>query len=118
MCYHSMTCLRSLSSKLVNIKSIGSDHHNVFTYSKERIESSAFDVKRWTCDIGIETYAFGHWKTRQPYCKCFMKRYILELKFASVIFLHSPWPSGFTVTFSCRSRQVWRKSERGSLAEK
>ncbi len=58
-------CLRYLSSKHVNIKRIGSDHHQVFTYSTEKIGLSAFDTKRWICDDGIKTYSFGHWRTKQ-----------------------------------------------------
>ena len=46
-----------------NIRRIDSDLHKVFTYSTEKIGLSAFDSKRWICDDGISTYAFGHWKT-------------------------------------------------------
>ena len=35
----------------------------MFSYSTEKIGSSAFDSKRWICDDGISTYAFGRWKT-------------------------------------------------------
>ena len=56
-------CLNSLLPKLVDIRRIGSDLHKVFTYSTEKIGLSAFDSKRWICDDGISTYAFGQWKT-------------------------------------------------------
>ena len=55
-------CLNSLLPKRVGIRRIGSDHHRLFTYSTEKIVLSAFDTKRWICDDGISTYAFGHWK--------------------------------------------------------
>ena len=57
-------CLQTLSPKPVNIKTIGSDHHEVFTYNMENIGLSAFDTKRWICDDGIHTYAYGHSRTR------------------------------------------------------
>ena len=53
-------CLSSLLPKRVDIKRIGSDLHRVFMYSTEKIGLSAFDTKRWICDDGISTYAFGH----------------------------------------------------------
>ena len=56
-------CLNSLLPKRVDIMRIGSDLHKVFTDSTEKIGLSAFDSKRWICDDGISTYAFGHWKT-------------------------------------------------------
>ena len=55
-------CLNSLLSKRVDITRIDSIH-TVFTYSTENIGLSAFDSKRWICDDGISTCAFGHWKT-------------------------------------------------------
>ena len=55
--------LSSLLPKRVNIRRIGSDLHNVITYSTEKIGLTAFDTKRWICDDGISTDAFGHWKT-------------------------------------------------------
>ena len=55
--------LRTLKSKKVDIKRIGSDHHNVFTYKTNKIGLSAFDTKRWICEDGIHTFAFGHWRT-------------------------------------------------------
>ena len=51
--------LSSLLPKRVDIRRIGSDLHKVFTYNTEKIGLSAFDTKRWICDDGISTYAFG-----------------------------------------------------------
>ena len=55
-------CFQTLVSKEVHIKRVGSDHCKVFTYSTDKIELSAFNTKRWICDDGIHTYAFGHWR--------------------------------------------------------
>ena len=57
--------LQTLKPKTVDIKRIGSDHHNVYTYSTKKIGLSAFDTKRWICNDGIKTYAFGHWRTQE-----------------------------------------------------
>ena len=48
----------------VEIKRIGSDKHNIYTFNNMKIALSAFDTKRWICDNGIETFAFGHYKTK------------------------------------------------------
>ena len=56
-------CQQTLESKLVDIKRIGFDHHNLYTYDSTKAGLSAFDTKRWICDDGISTLAFGHWRT-------------------------------------------------------
>ena len=48
----------------VEVKRIGSDKHNIYTFNNMKIALSAFDTKRWICDNGIETFAFGHYKTK------------------------------------------------------
>ena len=58
-------CLKTLLLKHVDIKRIGSDHHKIFTYNTEKIGLSAFDTKRWICDDGVHTSAFGHWRTNR-----------------------------------------------------
>ena len=47
------------------MKSIRSDHHNVFTFQMNKIALSAFDDKRWILDDGITTLAHGHYKTKE-----------------------------------------------------
>ena len=42
-------CLRSLSSKCVDSKGIGSDNHMVFTYSTQKIGLYAFDTEVDLC---------------------------------------------------------------------
>ena len=56
-------CRESLAPRTVTINKIGSDLHNVYTYRIDKIGLSAFDTKRWICDNGISTLAFGHWRT-------------------------------------------------------
>ena len=55
--------LRNLEPKKVDIKRIGSDHHKLYSYETMKIGLPAFDTKRWICEDGIKTYAFGHWST-------------------------------------------------------
>ena len=55
--------LKTLESKHVEVTRIGSDYHNLYTYKTNKIGLSAFDTKRWICDDGISTLAFGHWRT-------------------------------------------------------
>ena len=53
-----------METKKVEVKRIGSDKHNIYTFNNMKIALSAFDTKRWICDNGIETFAFGHYKTK------------------------------------------------------
>ena len=55
--------LKTLEPKPVQVTRIGSECHNLYTYNIEKIGLSAFDTKRWICDDGISTLAFGHWRT-------------------------------------------------------
>ena len=48
----------------VEVKRIGSDKHNIYTFNNMKIALSTFDTKRLICDNGIETFAFGHYKTK------------------------------------------------------
>ena len=56
-------CQQTLESKLVDIKRIGSDHHNLYTYDISKVGLSAFDTKRWICEDGISTLTFANWRT-------------------------------------------------------
>ena len=56
-------CQQTLQSKTVDIKRIGSDHHNLYTYNSTEVGLSAFNTKRWICEYGISTLTFGHRKT-------------------------------------------------------
>ena len=57
--------IRKLESLRKEGKTIQSDHHNIYTYCRSKIVLSAFGNKRWICDDGIHTYAFGHWRTNE-----------------------------------------------------
>ena len=43
--------------KMNSLRSYGHQIHNI---TQEKVSLSAFDSKRWICDDGINTIAFGH----------------------------------------------------------
>ena len=55
-------CQQTLQSKTLDIKRIGSDYHNLYTYNSTKDSLSAFNTKSWLCEDGISTLVFGHWK--------------------------------------------------------
>ena len=52
--------LINMNTKIVQMNSIRSDHHALFTYNINKIGLSAFDDKRYILDDGITTLAHGH----------------------------------------------------------
>ena len=54
------SCLINMNTKIVQMNSIRSDHHKLFTYNINKIGLSAFDDKRYILDDGITTLAHGH----------------------------------------------------------
>ena len=54
------SCLINMNTKIVQMNSIRSDHHALFTYNINKIGLSAFDDKRYILDDGITTLAHGH----------------------------------------------------------
>ena len=74
--------LQSLEPKVVEVKRIRSDHHNVYSFKNMKIALSAFDTKRWICSNGIEILAFGHWRTDFS-----LKRTIPILKEDEIIYI-------------------------------
>lgn len=54
------TCLTHMNTKIVEMNSIRSDHHRLYTYNINKIGLSAFDDKRYILDDGITTLAHGH----------------------------------------------------------
>ena len=56
-------CLTSLEPVKKKMRTIRSDHHNVYTYEMNKIALSAFDDKRWILEDGVSTLAYGHYKT-------------------------------------------------------
>jgi hypothetical protein len=45
-----------------DMKMIRSDHHHMYTMNVNKITLCAYDDKRYICDNGIDTYAYGHYK--------------------------------------------------------
>ena len=54
------SCLINMNTKIVQMNSIRSDHHKLFTYNINKIGLSAFDDKRYILDDGITTLAHVH----------------------------------------------------------
>ena len=55
--------LINMNTKIVEMNSIRSDHHKLFTYNINKIGLSAFDDKRFILNDGITTLAHGHHRT-------------------------------------------------------
>ena len=54
------SCLINMNAKILQMNSIRSDHHKLFTYNINKIGLSAFNDKRYILDDGITTLAHGH----------------------------------------------------------
>ena len=52
--------LDNLSSFIVSQNSIKSKGHQIGSYHQKKTALTAFDTKRWICDNGIDTRAYGH----------------------------------------------------------
>jgi len=61
------TVLDSKESKNVNIRSIRSFKHKLFTISVNKKGLSAYDDKKFILSDGIETLSYGHWRIKD-YC--------------------------------------------------
>ena len=55
--------LRALSVKVVNMNTIRSDHHKLYSLTTKKIGLSDFDDKRYINADGISTLAHGHYRT-------------------------------------------------------
>ena len=55
------SCLINMNTQIVQMNSIRSDHHKLFTYNINKIGLSAFDDKRYILDDGVTTLAHGHY---------------------------------------------------------
>ena len=49
-----------MNTQIVQMNTIRSDHHKLFTYNINKIGLSAFNDKRYILDDGISTLAHGH----------------------------------------------------------
>ena len=54
------SCRTNMNTKIVEMNSIRSDLHKLFTYNINKIGLSAFNDKRYILDDGITTLAHGH----------------------------------------------------------
>ena len=54
--------LLNSTSKMVNMKTIRSDHHNLKSYKLNKIGLSCYDDKRYILDNGCDTIAYGHYR--------------------------------------------------------
>ena len=57
-------CLREMSTKTVSVNSIRSDKHKMFSYNIRKIGLSGNDDKRYICNDGVRTLAYGHYDTK------------------------------------------------------
>ena len=58
--HHYREVLDNLSTVRVKQNVIKSRHHQIGTYHQNKAALTAFDTKRWICDDGIHTLAYGH----------------------------------------------------------
>ena len=56
-------CVKNLSTVKVNQNSIVSKDHVIMSVQRKKIALAATDDKRWIQSKGINTFAFGHYKT-------------------------------------------------------
>ena len=56
-------CLHENKTKTVEFNIIASTNHQLYTQRVEKIALCNYDDKRWLCDDGINTLAYGHFRT-------------------------------------------------------
>jgi hypothetical protein len=57
--------LKNGTQQMASMKTIRSDHHQVYSYTINKIGLSAYDDKRYILDDGMNTLAIGHYKTTE-----------------------------------------------------
>ena len=62
---HYKECVKNHKTYSLKQNVIRSKGHNIGTYNQTKIALSAYDTKRWICENGIDTLAYGHFKTEQ-----------------------------------------------------
>ncbi|XP_031551874.1 uncharacterized protein LOC116289141 [Actinia tenebrosa] len=55
-----LNVLRTLKEQRHKMNSLRSYGHQIHNVTQEKVSLSAFDGKRWMCDDGVHTIAFGH----------------------------------------------------------
>ena len=61
--HHYRDVLENLSTVRVKQNVIKSRHHDIGTYHQNKVALTAFDTKRWICENGVDTLAYGHFAT-------------------------------------------------------
>ena len=59
-------CLFQKTTKTTTTEVIGSKQHRVVTKKLTKLSLSPYDNKRWVCDDGVATMAFGDFRTLTP----------------------------------------------------
>ena len=62
---HYKECVKNHKTYSLKQNVIRSKGHNIGTYHQTKIALSAYDTKRWICENGIDTLAYGHFKIEQ-----------------------------------------------------
>ena len=62
---HYKECVKNHKTYSLKQNVMRSKGHNIGTYHQTKIALSAYDTKRWICENGIDTLAYGHFKTEQ-----------------------------------------------------
>ena len=57
-------CLFKNKTKTIGFNIIASEHHQLYTQKVEKIALCNYDDKRWLCEDGINTRAYGHYKNK------------------------------------------------------
>ena len=57
-----LQCLRENSTEFRKMTVIRSKSHELYTMSMNKVTLNAFDDKRYVCEDGISTLAWGHYK--------------------------------------------------------
>ena len=56
-------CLHENKTKTIEFNIIASKNHQLYTQKVEKIALCNYDDKRWLCEDGINTLAYGHFRT-------------------------------------------------------
>ena len=62
---HFRKVLENLNTIYVKQNTLKSVKQSIGTYHQTRVSLTGFDTKRWIMDDGVNTLAYGHFKTKQ-----------------------------------------------------
>ena len=57
-------CLFKNKTKTIGFNIIASENHQLYTQKVQKIALCNYDDKRWLCEYGINTRAYGHYKNK------------------------------------------------------